>query len=141
MAYLEPYISNSAQGKLNLKGSEVSFAWKNNVVSPDFPSKITSGDVIGSTDFLGWENPKITIDGWFDGISDTTFFSTLKEFAKSTGGDTVIYDPIFFTDGTQLIQINDMTFQRNVGDNIAKTGSDFVKGSLVRYTINATLTE
>lgn len=140
MAYLQPYISSSAQGKLDLNGAEISFAWQNNVASPDFPSKITTSDVVGSTDFLGWENPKISINGNFDAVDDSTFFSSLKAFAKETGS-VVIYDPIFFTAGTQQIQVGSFSCNRRAREGVQATGSDVIKGSLITYSMEATLTE
>lgn len=139
MAFLEPYLTNSAQGKLVLSGSKVDFALKNNVSSPDFPAKITTSDVIGSTDFLGWENPVVSIVGTFDEFS-TPKVSTFKAFAKETTS-VLIYDPVFFTAGTQLIQILDLSFSRDADGNVSDTGSDQVKGTWVGYQLNAILTE
>lgn len=141
MTYLQPYISSSAQGKLNLQGAEISFAWQNNAVDPDIPSKFPSVDTIGAVDFLGWENPKVNVNGIFSAVSSPSFFNTLKNFAKSTAGDTIIYDPVYFTAGTQKIQINTMSFSRTAEEGVDTTGSDVVKGSIVRYQLTATLSE
>jgi hypothetical protein len=141
MAYLQPYISSSAQGKLNLQGAEINFAWQNNSSEPDFPSKFASSDTIGAVDFLGWENPKVNVNGIFSGVTSPSFYNTLKNFAKSTAGDTIIYDPVYFTAGTQKIQINTLSFTRTAEEGVENTSSDTVKGSIVRYQLAATLTE
>lgn len=140
MALLEPYLSSSAQGKLNLQGAEIDFAWSNNIVPPDIPSRFTAGDVIGPVDFLGWDNPRCSVNGIFDAVDSPTFFSTLKEFAKNTSS-VYLYDPVFLTSGTQIVRIQQFTCKRSSEEGRQTTGSDIVKGSIVQYSMDFILSE
>lgn len=138
MAFIEPYISSSALGKLNLSGTQVQFSHKNNLSPPSFPGKITSGDVVGSVDFMGWENSTIRIEGIFD-EKQTAKVDKLKSFARSTTGVS-FYDPILSTSSAQVV-IDSLTMTRAVDDGIYQNGGDTTKGPIVRYTIDLVLTE
>ena len=143
MAYTKPYLSSSAVNggsPIYLNGTEISHVHKNNLNPPDFPTKITTSDVIGTVDFLGWENARIKIAGVFNAIDTGTNLPTvdlLKSYAKETSG-VYIYDPVFFTSATQ-IAIETLNMQRNVTDGITTDSS--IKGPLVHYSIDAILTE
>jgi len=142
MAYTKPYLSSSAVNggsPIYLNGTEISHTHKNNLNPPEIPTKITTSDVIGTVDFLGWENARIKIQGIFNAIDTGNNLPTvdlLKSYAKETSG-VYIYDPVFFTSATQ-IAIENLNMQRKT-DSITTDGS--IKGPLVYYSIDAILTE
>lgn len=139
MTYQEPYISSSANGKLTLNGTQISYAHKNYVGPPVRPGYFTSGDQVGTVDFLGWENPKVVLSGVFD-EKKTPMVSSLKAFAKDTTS-VYIYDPIFFPSGTQKIQIETLSMERKATEGIYETASTKIKGNIILYSMEAWLTE
>jgi len=145
MTYQPVYLSSSAVNSgvaVQIGASEITFAHSNNVRSPSYPGKFTTSDQIGSVDFLGWENPVLTIQGVFnekDPANNGATITLLKDFAKETSS-VYFKDNLFFTT-YQQIQITKLTLNRAARDNIYESGSDKWKGTIINYTINAILTE
>lgn len=138
------YLSSSAINSgspVYLGASEITYAHKNFVRSPTIAGYLTTSDAISAVDHMGWENPLITMQGYFNEKnpkSNGATVSLMKAFIKSTG-NTYIYDDIFFTTST-LIKLIDLKMNRTAKDSSPETGSEFTKGNLVNFTINAVLT-
>jgi len=139
MGYLQPYLSSSTSGKVDLNGAKISVSHQNNLNPPSFPGKFTASDQIGTVDFVGYESDEVTINGIFDEKVQSKL-SDLKTLSKETGS-VYLYDPVFYTAGTQLIQIESLSYDRSATDGIYKTGSDTTKGTIINYSIKALLTE
>ena len=125
-----------------LGGTDFTFAWKNNINSPVLPGKTTTSDSISEVDYVGRENPIVTIRGVFDEknlVSNGMSVSLWRDFAKLTTSCT-IYDDIFFTSG-QSISLESMNMSRQPKDGDYYSGATRTKGSLVKYSIKAVLTD
>lgn len=141
MALLEPYLTSSGIGRLNLQGAKIDMGMSFNLKSPEVPGSFPSSDTIGAVDFLGWENPVVNVDGIFNHVSNPAFFSKLKSYPKNTASDVFIYDPVYFTSGTQKIRFSALSFTRDSTEGYDATGSNNVKGSIVRYKLSGVLSE
>jgi len=137
MGLLQPYLSSSAVNSgvaVDISGVEISVVHKNSIKTPNFPAKFTTGDAIGAVDFLGYENDKVTINGIWNEKTNP-LLANLKAFAKETSS-VYLYDPIFFST-PQQIQIDTNTMVRNVDNSVWESGSDKIKGPIVKFTMEA----
>ena len=140
---MDTKLSSSAVNSgvpVSLGVTSINYAHKNNIRSPQIPSKFTTSDAITETDFVGWENPKIVIQGVFKDKQPVTNGATItlmKSFAKNTTS-TYILDDFFFPSYTKL-QIESVTFDRKATDGIYQSGSTTYKGAVITYSINGTL--
>jgi len=146
MALQKVYLSNSTVNsgtQVDIKATEITFKHANNLRSPSKAGFFTTSDTIGEVDFMGWNNPTLTIQGLFDeksASSNTATISLMKSFVKDTNSSTYFKDNLIFT-SSQQVQLGALTLNRNAADNVSETGSDTYKGTLINYTLTAVLTE
>ena len=142
--YQRPYLSSSAINSGNpiyLDGVDITVLHVNNINPPEAPGKFTTSDTVGAVDFVGWNNPAVTIHGLFKANSGATDRLTVpleKSFAKETTS-VYLYDPAFYT-SSQIIQIEEISMNRKTTD-IYEQGSTKYKGNIIDYTIKGVLSE
>jgi len=125
-----------------LGGTDITFAWKNNINSPVLPGKTSSADSISQVDYVGRENPIVSIQGVFNEknlVTNGMSVSLWRDFAKLTTSCT-IYDDIFFTSG-QAISLESMNMARQPKEGDYYSGATRTKGSMVKYNIKGVLTD
>lgn len=122
---------------VNMGATKIQLGWNNFVKDEVRVGRFTTGDAIGEVDFVGWENPKVQIEGVFDinqSISNWMTLSLLKDFAKTTGS-VYISDSALYTSYTE-VQVKGFKATREPGMG-AHTTAGTIEGSLIQYSLEA----
>jgi len=104
-------LSNSSvtSSAVRLLGAEVTYKWENLVEADPVPSKFdTTSTAQTEVQFMGWNNPKISIRGIVDendDIPNAINFELLKKFAMATT-NTYLFDDIFAPTGSKVAIVN-----------------------------------
>jgi len=118
---------------VNLHGVSITYGWKNNVFTPEIPSKFSAAaDAQTTTDFLGWTNPLITIRGIFDmntTISNGLTLALLKSFTTEKVNPVYIYDGVLWS-------VADTVKVQITGFDITRTKSEDVNEGKMNYSIS-----